>query len=67
MITCTLKELVERKGVTIYWLMKQTSISKKSIYDLSNMKTKAVHLETIDKICLALDCTPNDILKVSKD
>lgn len=44
-------ELANRVGITLANL----SISK-------NGRAKAIKLETLDKICAALDCQPGDIL-----
>lgn len=57
-----LKEYLALKNRSIYSLMKDTSISKKALYDLVNNKTKGITFENLQKICDSLDCTPNDIL-----
>jgi putative transcriptional regulator len=48
----SLNELSERVGITL---------SNLSI--LKNGKAKAVRLETLEAICIALDCQPGDILE----
>ncbi len=48
-------ELSERVGIT----MANTSI-------LKNGKAKAIKIQTLDKICEALDCEPGDILEYRK-
>ena len=45
-------ELAERVGITLA-----------NISVLKNGKAKAVRIETLDKICKALDCQPGDILE----
>lgn len=67
MIKCTLKEFLASKGLTTYWLMKNANISQKALYDLANMKTKGVYFETLEKICITLECAIDDILKIAKD
>lgn len=52
----SLTELSERVGITL---------SNLSI--LKTGKAKAVRLETLEAICLALDCQPGDILEFKKD
>ena len=45
-------ELADRVGITI---------ANMSV--LKNGKAKAIKIETLDKICKALDCQPGDILE----
>ncbi len=49
-------ELSERVGITIA-----------NISILKNGKAKAIKLDTLNKICQALDCQPGDILEFSPD
>ncbi|MCH4200554.1 MAG: helix-turn-helix transcriptional regulator [Clostridium tyrobutyricum] len=58
-----LKEYLSKENKTGYWLYKKTGLTKKTVYDLINNKTDGIKFDTLDKICKALDCTPNDILK----
>jgi len=58
-----LKEYLDRIDKTPYWLYKQTGLTKKTVYDLINNKTDGIKFDTLSKICKALNCTPNDILK----
>lgn len=51
-----LQELAEHVGITI-----------QNLSILKNGKAKAIRLETLDAICLALDCQPGDILVYKKD
>lgn len=48
---------------TRYWLHKETGITYANIVRICNNNTTSIHLETLNKICTVLDCTPNDILK----
>lgn len=49
-------ELSERVGITIA-----------NISILKNGKAKAIKLDTLNKICQALDCQPGDILEYAPD
>ena len=62
-IKVILKEYLNERNKSVYWLMKETGISQKGIYDLVNNKTDGIKFDTLDKICSALDCTPNDLLR----
>lgn len=52
----SLNELSERVGITL---------SNLSI--LKNGKAKAIRIETLNAICVALDCQPGDILEYREE
>lgn len=57
-----LKELLEKEGKSVYWLIRNAEISHKTAYDLFNNKTKGIQFNTLEKICETLNCTPNDVI-----
>ncbi|MCD8503457.1 MAG: helix-turn-helix transcriptional regulator [Bacillaceae bacterium] len=59
-----LKDYLEQQNKTTYWLRQETGISHKAIYDLVNNKTKGIRFDSLEKICKALSCTPNDLFKL---
>lgn len=56
------KLLIDRKMKKVD-LMRTAQISSNALAHLS--KDESVSVEVIGKICLALECTPNDILEFS--
>lgn len=58
-------ETLERKNITQYQLIKEYNFSTGTLDALR--KNKSVTVNTIETLCLILDCTPNDILKISQD
>lgn len=58
-------DTLERKGITQYQLIKEHGFSTGTLDALR--KNKSVTVNTIETLCLLLDCTPNDILKISHD
>jgi putative transcriptional regulator len=58
-------DLLKKQAKTRYWLAKQIKITYQNLCALADNKTKSAKFETIEKICLALNCTPNDILLLS--
>lgn len=60
MIQLKIKELLEKKDVTMYWLSKQTGISPNNVSNLYSNKTKSITFETLEKIYTALDCKSFD-------
>ena len=61
-----LKELLETKGKSVYWLKHETNISHATIYKMVNNETKMISFENLEKICEALNCTPNDVFEFTK-
>lgn len=66
MLSLRIDEILQEKGKTPYWLSKQTGISPNNIGKICNSETTNIRFDTIEKICKALECTPNDII-VSDD
>ena len=58
-----IKELLKKKNKTKYWLMKEMETDFQSVTNMIENKTKGIKFETLEKLCNALDCTPNDIIK----
>lgn len=63
MMYLNIKELLKKKNKTKYWLTKEMGTDFQSITNMIENKTKGIKFETLEKLCNALDCTPNDIIK----
>lgn len=46
---------------------KLTGINRKTLYNIYHDKSKGIEFETLNKLCFALDCTPNDLFKYVPD
>lgn len=57
----TLKE----KGETTYTLITKHNIDRRTIYKLKH--NESVTVLTLEKLCLALQCTVEDVLLISPD
>lgn len=55
---------MKEKNITQYFLMKQGNIDNKTIYNLE--RNKGITMATLEKLCEALECTPNDIVTFHK-
>lgn len=47
---------------TAYQLQKKASLTPPTAYRAFNDDVKQFTIETLEKLCAALECTPNDIL-----
>lgn len=56
---------MKENGITQYYLLKKVGLDNKT---LANMKKNGnITLLTVEKICKALKCTPNDIVRFTDD
>ena len=54
MYKLNVKNLLDAKGKTQYWLSKQTGISANNVSKIYNGETINIRLDTINKLCEAL-------------
>src|SRR5262245_48928821 len=67
MIATNLNEVISKRGVTLYWVSKNTSIPYVSLWALSQKEKngetpESIHLSVLGKLCTVLKCKPNDLL-----
>ena len=63
MIIINIDVMLAKRKMSVTELSERVGITLANISILKNGKAKAVKLETLDKICRALDCQPGDILE----
>ena len=57
--------LMKEKGLTTYKIRQESIISQGALTSLRN--GKSVTMDTIEKLCKALNCQPNDIMEYVPD
>ncbi len=67
MIEVRINQLLDQQGRTFYWLAKETGISHTTLWRLKKAKAYGITLDTLEKICNALNCQPGDILRLAPD
>ena len=67
MIRIDLDVMLARRKMSLTELSQRVGITMANLSILKNGREKAVRLETLDAICLALDCQPGDILVYEKE
>jgi putative transcriptional regulator len=55
--------MLARRKMSVTELADRVGITLANISVLKNGRARAIKLETLDKICEALDCQPGDILE----
>ena len=67
MIKLDVLRLLEEQGKTKYWLYKQLGMSYQNFSKMVNNETKSIRYESIETMCLLLNCTPNDLFLITED
>ena len=63
MIIFNIDVMLAKRKMSVTELSNRVGITMANISILKNGKAKAIRVETLDKICRALDCQPGDILE----
>lgn len=63
MIIVNIDVMLAKQKMSVTELSNRVGITMANISILKNGKAKAVRMETLDKICAALNCQPGDILE----
>ncbi|CAM4518596.1 helix-turn-helix domain-containing protein [Paenibacillus xylanexedens] len=67
MIKFTLDEVLKDKGMTMYALAKKSGVRPNTIGQWvtgNGAEVKSITIDTLERICLALECKPGDIIKM---
>jgi DNA-binding Xre family transcriptional regulator len=68
MITVAIREAAEKRGLTTaYQLMKLLDVSPSLAAKYWRNDMAMIGIETLDRLCKALKCKPNDILRFTPD
>lgn len=63
MIEVRLKDLLESRGLSRYWLANETGIEYKTLMRIEGAQSSnRIELRVLDGICRALQCQPGDLL-----
>ena len=66
MIKVNIDVMLAKRKMSVTELSERVGITMANISILKNGKAKAIKIQTLDKICEALDCEPGDILEYRK-
>ncbi len=68
MITVTIREQAEKRGITTaYQLMKATGVQPSMAAKWWSNDLEKIGIKTLDKLCMVLKCKPNDLLRYEQD
>ena len=63
MIVINIDVMLARRKMSVTELSERVGITMANISILKNGKAKAIRMDTLDKICRALECQPGDLLE----
>ena len=63
MIVINIDVMLARRKMSVTELSERVGITMANISISKNGKAKAIRMETLDKICRALECQPGDLLE----
>ena len=63
MIVINIDVMLAKRKMSVTELSERVGITMANISILKNGKAKAIKIDTLDKVCKALDCQPGDILE----
>ena len=63
MIVINIDVMLAKRKMSVTELSERVGITMANISILKNGRAKAIKIETLDKICRALDCQPSDLLE----
>lgn len=66
-IQTRIAELLQERGKSLYWLAKESGIAYPTLWRLRDSKTESIAFRVLESICLALGCTPGDVLILVKE
>ena len=67
MIVINVDVMLAKRKMSVTQLSELVGITMANISILKNGKAKAIKIDTLNKICAALDCQPGDILEWRPD
>ena len=65
-ITINLEEVLKDRKKSLYSLAKETGISYNTLTRINKNRVQGITFDVLEKICKALQCTPNDLIKIEE-
>ena len=67
MVVVNLDVMLAKRKMTLTELSERVGITMANLSILKTGKARAIRLETLDKLCAALDCQPAELLEWRKE
>ena len=67
MIKLKVKNILEQRGLSKYWLYKQMGMSYQNFSRMINNETKFIKYTNLDALCLIFECSPSDLFEYNPE
>lgn len=67
MIVFNIDVMLAKRKMSVTQLSEKLDITMANVSILKNGKAKAIKVETLDKLCQILECSPGDLLEYKPD
>lgn len=64
MLVCRLQDVLWDKRMRLSDLARITGLDYGNLWKLYHNRTRAIRFHVLEKICLALDCSPGDLFRI---
>ena len=65
-ITFRIDEVLKEREQSLYWLARTTGISYTTLWRLTKERAVGVNFATLEKMCVALECQPADLINFER-
>ncbi len=66
-ITFKIEEVLKQREQSLYWLSRTTGISYTTLWRLTKDRALGMNFATLEKMCVALECRPGDLMELDPD
>ncbi|MEO6335086.1 MAG: helix-turn-helix transcriptional regulator [Pyrinomonadaceae bacterium] len=66
-ITFKIGEVLRKREQSLYWLSRTTGISYTTLWRLTKDRALGMNFATLEKMCIALDCRPGDLMDLDPE
>jgi putative transcriptional regulator len=66
-IKIQLEQLLKERGKSMYALAKETGLAYTTLWKLKEATSQGISFDVLEKICLNLKCSPNDLIVIISD
>lgn len=65
-IKIKLEEVLKKKDKSLYALSRETGVAYNQLTKIKKNNVKSISFDVMEKLCLNLECTPNDLFAIEK-
>lgn len=62
-----IEEVLRERGQSLYWLSRNTGVSYTTLWRLTKDRALGMNFATLEKLCVALECPPGDLIELDPD